>query len=74
MAVLADPTGAAFGVWQGGTNVGFGVVKEAGAVNWIELNTRDAEAAKAFYGAVFGWAFEDAEFEETGHLHGDQPR
>jgi predicted enzyme related to lactoylglutathione lyase len=66
MAVVADPTGAAFGVWQGGTNVGFGVVKEAGSINWIELNTRDTEAAKSFYGSVFGWSFEDAEFEETG--------
>jgi predicted enzyme related to lactoylglutathione lyase len=66
MAVLADPTGAAFGIWQAGINVGFGVVKEAGAVNWAELNTRDPEAAKAFYGSVFGWEFEDQEFEGTG--------
>ena len=66
MAVLADPTGAAFGIWQGGTNGGFGVVKETGAVNWNELNTRDPETAKSFYGSVFGWTFEDQEFEGTG--------
>jgi hypothetical protein len=66
MAVLADPTGAAFGIWQGGTNVGFGVVKDTGAVNWGELNSRDPGAAKEFYGSVFGWSFEDQEFEGTG--------
>ncbi len=66
MAVLADPTGAAFGIWQAGTNVGFGIVKDTGAVNWNELNTRDPEAAKAFYGSVFGWTSDDQEFEGTG--------
>jgi predicted enzyme related to lactoylglutathione lyase len=66
MAVLADPTGAAFGIWQAGKNPGFGVMKETGSVNWSELNTRDPEAAKAFYGSVFGWKFEDSEFEGTG--------
>jgi uncharacterized protein len=63
MAVLADPTGAAFGIWQAGTNTGFGVMKETGSFNWDELNTRDPESAKAFYGSVFGWTFEDQEFE-----------
>jgi predicted enzyme related to lactoylglutathione lyase len=66
MAVLADPTGAAFGIWQPGRNAGYQVMKEAGSVNWSELNTRDPEAAKEFYGSVFGWRFEDQEFEGTG--------
>jgi uncharacterized protein len=63
MAVFADTTGAAFGVWQPGTFIGAQVVNEAGAVVWNELNTRDPEAAKAFYGSVFGWSFEEREFE-----------
>ncbi len=29
-----------------------------GRVIWNELNTRDVEAAKAYYGAVCGWSFE----------------
>lgn len=66
MAVLADPTGAAFGIWQAGKNVGAGLVGEPGALSWSELNTRDPEAAKAFYGALFGWSFEDKEFEGAG--------
>jgi hypothetical protein len=66
MAVLADPTGAAFGIWQAGRNSGYQVTKETGSVNWSELNTRDPEAAKAFYGSVFGWKLEEQEFEGTG--------
>lgn len=63
MAVFADPAGAVFGIWQPGTFVGAEVVKESNAVVWNELNTRDPEAAKSFYGAVFGWGFEEREFE-----------
>lgn len=66
MAVLADPTGAVFGLWQPGRHIGAGRVNESGAFGWSEINTRDPEAAKAFYGDVFGWSFEDKEFEGTG--------
>jgi len=30
----------------------------AGAVSWTELATPDPEAAKAFYGKLFGWRFD----------------
>lgn len=63
MAVFADPTGAAFGVWQPGAFAGAGLVNEPGAIAWNELNTRDLSAAKEFYGAVFGWAFDDQEMD-----------
>lgn len=63
MAVFADPTGAVFGIWQAGTFVGAAKVNEPGAIGWNELNTRDPEAAKAFYGAVFGWSFRDLEMK-----------
>lgn len=59
MAFLSDPTGAMIGIWQPGKNVGAGLVNEPGALAWNELNTRDPAAAKEFYGAVFGWTFED---------------
>lgn len=66
MAFVVDPTGAALGLWQPGRNKGAGLVNETGAMTWHELNTRDVETAKAFYGQVFGWSFEDSEFEGTG--------
>ena len=55
MAVFSDPEGAVFSVWQPNRHRGATVVNEHGAVNFNNLNTRDAEQAKAFYGAVFGW-------------------
>ena len=39
----------------GRAHFGARVVNEHGAVNFNGLHTRDVEAAKAFYGAVFGW-------------------
>jgi predicted enzyme related to lactoylglutathione lyase len=58
MALFTDPTGAFFGIWQPGTFAGSARVNEPGAVGWNELGTRDPEAAKAFYNAVFGWGTE----------------
>ena len=55
MAVLTDPEGAAFCVWQAKEHKGAKVVNEHGALNFNGLATRDPDAAKAFYGAVFGW-------------------
>jgi len=55
MAVLADPEGAAFCVWQAREHKGARIVNEPGSVNFNVLNTRDPESAKRFYGAVFGW-------------------
>jgi hypothetical protein len=55
MAVLTDPEGAAFCVWQAKDHKGAKVVNEHGSLNFNGLATRDAEGAKAFYGTVFGW-------------------
>ncbi|HEV8278848.1 MAG TPA: VOC family protein [Streptosporangiaceae bacterium] len=54
-AVLADPAGAVFGVWQPGTHRGAQLVNEPGAWSWSALNTHNVEASKAFYAAIFGW-------------------
>src|SRR3954470_9848985 len=59
MAVVADPEGAVFCVWQAKDNKGSQVVNEHGSVNFNGLGTRDVEGAKAFYGAVFGWGVLD---------------
>jgi len=55
MAVLTDPEGAAFCVWEAKEHKGARVVNEHGSLNFNGLATRDAERAKAFYGEVFGW-------------------
>lgn len=55
MAVLADPEGAAFCAWQAKEHKGARIVNEHGSLNFNGLHTRDPEAAKAFYGSIFGW-------------------
>src|SRR5262245_7508336 len=55
MAILADPAGAAFGVWQPGEHRGAELVNEPGAWSMRSLTARDVESAKRFYGSVFGW-------------------
>lgn len=58
LAVLADPAGAVFGVWEAADRQGAQLVNEPGAWAMSTLATTDAEGAKAFYGAVFGWLTE----------------
>jgi predicted enzyme related to lactoylglutathione lyase len=68
MAIVADPAGGTFGVWQPGEHAGAQLVNEPGAWSMSQLSTRDPEGAKAFYGAVFGWttdAFDMGEIEIT---------
>jgi predicted enzyme related to lactoylglutathione lyase len=55
IAIIADPAGAVFGVWQLGEHRGARVVNEPGAWAMSALSTPDPEGAKAFYGAVLGW-------------------
>lgn len=55
MAIIADPTGAHFCVWQGKQHQGVGVKNENNALCWNELLTNDTERAKDFYTKLFGW-------------------
>jgi predicted enzyme related to lactoylglutathione lyase len=55
MGMFTDPEGAMFAVWQAKQHRGSRIVNEPGSVNFNGLNSRDVEAAKRFYGAVFGW-------------------
>ncbi|MFG2290952.1 VOC family protein [Streptomyces sp. NPDC048595] len=54
-AVLADPEGAVFEVWQARSFAGAAVLSAPGSLGWVELATRDEAAAKVFYTGVFGW-------------------
>jgi predicted enzyme related to lactoylglutathione lyase len=58
MAVLADPAGAVFCVWQPREHQGAQLVNEPGAWSMSDVNTPDLEGSKTFYGAVFGWRIE----------------
>jgi uncharacterized protein len=58
MAIVADPQGATFAIWQPGEHRGAQLVNEPGAWSMSALSTPDPDAAAAFYGAVFGWETE----------------
>jgi len=62
MAILQDPTGAVFGLWQPDQHKGAELFNTPVSLTWNELSTRDPEAAKRFYSAVFGW---------DPHTHGE---
>jgi uncharacterized protein len=55
MAVLTDPEGAAFCVWEAKEHKGARMVNDPGSLVFNGLNTRDVERARSFYGSVFGW-------------------
>ena len=39
-------------------------LKEHGAISWSELLTSDVDAAKSFYGQLFGWTYADAPVDD----------
>jgi uncharacterized protein len=55
IAIIADPAGAALGIWQPGAHQGAELVNEPSAWAMSRLSTDDTEGAKRFYGAVLGW-------------------
>ena len=77
MAVVQDPTGAMFQLWQPKEHIGVKINNEPGALCWSELTTRNPTAAEAFYKGMFGWnikhtgAGTHAEYREFSV--GDQP-
>lgn len=58
MAVLKDAQGAAFAVWRPRTRIGAERVNDVGCLCMNELATTDLEAARSFYGGLFGWTTE----------------
>jgi predicted enzyme related to lactoylglutathione lyase len=64
IAVIADPAGAALGIWSPGTHKGAQLVNEPSAYAMSALMTSDPEGAKRFYPEVFGWEIETFEMGE----------
>jgi uncharacterized protein len=58
MAVIQDPQGAFFMLWQPRDHIGAGLVNAPGALVWNELQSPDADASASFYGDLFGWEIE----------------
>jgi predicted enzyme related to lactoylglutathione lyase len=69
MAVIQDPTGAFFCIWQASNSIGIRVAGENGTLCWADLNTPDPEGAKTFYEGLFGWNLVYGENDPSGYLH-----
>jgi hypothetical protein len=54
MAILVDPVGASYGLWQPGSFQGFGVAFEENAPGWFDQVSLDPERASEFYAALSG--------------------
>ncbi len=54
MAMLTDPQGAAFAVWQPKAHIGVRVKHDPGSMTWNELMTSNPDAAIEFYGGLLG--------------------
>jgi uncharacterized protein len=55
MAVMADPAGAVFGLWQPAGHDGIGAFARAGVPVWYQLTTSAFAGSVDFYADVFGW-------------------
>lgn len=65
MAVLSDPQGATFAVWNPET-LGAERVNDVGCLCMNELVTSDLDAARAFYEGLFGWRTENVDTGPDG--------
>ena len=76
MAVIQDPTGAVFALWQAGTTPGAGIYNVPGSFCWNELGTTDTAKAGDFYTTLLGWGKDVQNFgpmEYTMFTNGDRP-
>ncbi len=76
MAVVQDPTGAAFALWQAGTHKGAGVVNVPNSFCWNELATSDTTKAGDFYTSLLGWGKNVQQMGPmtyTSFMNGDRP-
>jgi len=55
LAIIQDPIGAVFGIWQAEQHIGSKFKNEFNTFCWNELGTTDTEKSKEFYNNVFGW-------------------
>jgi predicted enzyme related to lactoylglutathione lyase len=76
MAVVQDPTGAVFALWQPKDHKGSAVVNVPNSFCWNELMTTDTTKDGDFYSGLFGWGKDTQNFgplEYTMFSNGERP-
>jgi predicted enzyme related to lactoylglutathione lyase len=70
MAVVQDPAGAVFCVWQAKQHIGIGISGDPSAFCWADLSTPNRDGAKEFYSKLFGWTLVTGEGKDpSDYLH-----
>ncbi len=68
MAVVQDPQGAWFLLWQPKQHIGAGLVNAPGALSWNELGSPDLDGSASFYGDLLGWTTTPMEGADPPYL------
>jgi uncharacterized protein len=68
MAVIQDPQGAWFELWQPNEHIGAGLVNAPGALAWNELGSPDVDGSAHFYGELLGWTTTPMEGADPPYL------
>jgi predicted enzyme related to lactoylglutathione lyase len=68
MAVIQDPQGAFFMIWEPKQNIGAELVNAMGALCWNELASPDLDASASFYSGLFGWSLQQSEGSPEPYL------
>lgn len=66
MALVIDPAGARFALWQPKGAIGAEVMQDPGSLRWNELFTSDIDRAGKFYVETLGWASEAVDMGPKG--------
>ncbi|MFZ1855020.1 MAG: VOC family protein [Candidatus Nanopelagicales bacterium] len=70
MAVLADPSGGVFGIWEPHDHRGSGLANEPGSFAWNELLSLDPQGSRDFLATVFGYEWEAMENSPMEYFSG----
>jgi len=66
MAVISDPTGAVFSIWEPRDHHGLGVAAQTGSFCWADLCTPNQAVGAKFYSDLFGYKTSPG---QGGYLH-----
>ena len=69
MAVLQDPTGAIFSVWQPRKSTGTTIAGVDNTFCWADLNSPDPDKAGKFYSGLFSWGLMKDPKDPAGYIH-----
>ncbi|HEY1940473.1 MAG TPA: VOC family protein [Candidatus Angelobacter sp.] len=68
MAVIQDPTGAIFSIWQPKNSHGI-TISGDNSLCWADLSTPDPDRAGKFYAELFNWQLVKDEKDPSGYIH-----